>query len=243
MAGTGIYAHTSAVADVYGGTDFLVEAVGIPAQLTAAGFTDVSARIELDDSEENQADVVKGWHRVTPSGGTAEWRLVGLSTFAEQVASDISRLKSAVQREVEQWEKVLAKEAISPHTDSGHLLSDDVIHALFKPWMRVHVLRLTTAKATPNAANITAYKADLDRFVLLADLLGADGVYDQIALTQAVKTEWRGNRSGLVAYRYDAADGGILRDAQNDPVGSVAVTYPGGDTVATWDAIGAVEAL
>ncbi|MDE2901769.1 MAG: hypothetical protein OXP73_01940 [Chloroflexota bacterium] len=181
---------------------------------------------------------MKGWHQVTPDGGTAEWRATGLRTFAQQVAYDIFRFQAAVSHETSDWEKVLAKEAISPHTDSGHAWSDDLLHGLIKPWMRVHVLRLTTAKATPTQVNIDAYAADLARFIALAETLGVQAVYDG-----AIKAEWRAVRTGTTAYRYDTADGGILRDAQNDAVGSVAVTYPGSDTVATWDALADVEAL
>ena len=205
------------------------------------GYTGNRLRSIDETSADWDDDCTQGWYYLH-TGHTpkvmAELPRTAAQQRADQVARDIARLREAIEREVVDWEKLLAKEAISPHWDSGHAWSDDLLHALLKPWMRVHVLRLTTAKASPTQVNIDAYTADLNRFIALADTLGIESVYDN-----AVKSEWRPQRAGTTAYRYDTADGGILRDEHNAPVGSVAVTYPTGETVATWDALAAVDAL
>lgn len=214
--------------------------------LQALGFTNANgySGARLRSVDETGADwnllCAPGWYYIHASVPKVLEMLPrnAVQQRADTVADDILRLKEAVNREIIDWERILAKEALSSHLDSGHAWSDDLLHGLLKPWMRVHVVRLTTAKASPTQTNINAYAADLTRFIALAETLGVEHVYDH-----AIKAEWRANRAGSVAYRYDTADGGILRDGSDDPIGSVAVTYPTGESVATWDALAAVEAL
>jgi len=207
----------------------------------ALGYRNDRLRSIDETGADWDADCVPGWYYIH-TGQTpkvlAALPKTAAQLRADQVALDIVRFQEAIAREVIDWEKILAKEAISPHVDSGHAWSNDLLHALLKPWMRVHVVRLTTAKATPTQANIDAYTADLTRFITLAETLGIESVYNN-----AIKAEWRPLRAGTTAYRYDTADGGILRDEHNAPTGTVAVTYPTGESVATWDALAAVDAL
>lgn len=207
---------------------------------SAEGYTGNRLRSIDETSADWDINCEPGWYYLH-TGHTpkvmAELPRTAAQLRADQVDLDIARFQEAVEREVVDWERLLAKEAISPHVDSGHAWTDDLLHALLKPWMRVHVLRLTTAKATPTQVNIDAYTADLTRFIALADTLGIEHIYDN-----AIKAEWRGVRAGTTAYRYDPTDGGILGGVDS-PTGSVTVTYPDGETVATWDALAAVEAL
>jgi len=213
---------------------------------TAQGYTGNRRRSIDETSADWDINCEPGWYYLH-TGHTpkvmADLPRTAAQQRADQVALDIARLKAALDQGVLDWELILAKERFAPHTDSGHALSDDIMHGLIKGWIRVHVTGLAAAKANPTQDLIDAYTPDLTRFILLAETLGVVAVYDKIAANPTSKAEWRGNRAGTTAYRYDTADGGILRDEHNAAVGTVAVTYPTGENVMTWDALAAVDAL
>lgn len=208
------------------------------AELRTAGFAAGTytgtrlAQVDTTDANAWSADAQPGWYWI--SGATVRTPPVAP---ADQVTADILRFQAAVDREAEDLEKVLAKEALSPHTDSGHLWSDDLLHALVKPNIRLLVLALTAAKAAPSSTTIAVYADGLARFVAIASDPGLEGLYDS-----ADKSVWRPLRSGAHAYGYDVDSGGIRTDEHGTQV-RTAVAYPPGTTVATWDAVAAVEAL
>jgi len=206
-----------------------LQAAGLTA---AAGYTGNRVR-SIDDSDAAvwTNDCEPGWYL---KGGAvqAERPL----TDAQQVAVDVASLQASVNREVADLEELLARERIAPHVDSGHAWSDDLLHALIKPNIRLLDVLLRAAKASPSATTIAAYRTTLDNFNALALTLGLLGLADQ-----ATKSVWRPKRDGAFAYGYDAATGGVRQ--HNDQDVRFAVAYPDGETVVTWDAIAAVNAL
>ena len=164
------------------------------------------------------------------------WNQVGLRTLPEQVAYDISRFKNAVNREEEDLSTVLTRETFAPHADSGHLWSDDLLHSLVKPNIRGLESLLATEKASPTIIGISRYSPRLESFIRISQDPGLVGLYEN-----ADKAVWRPLRGGTMAYGYDTATGGV-RVAGGNQV-AFAVTYPAGDTVATYDALSAVRAL
>ncbi|MDE0661994.1 MAG: hypothetical protein OXI79_20375 [Gammaproteobacteria bacterium] len=216
----------------------------------SATYTAASGRLAFPDETDTAGgdatwnnDCVPGWYYVesdtTGQGGFRQNGFVQKNlplTHAQRVAVDIAAFRESVLREEQDVEKMLAQEAISPHADSGHLWSDDVIHAVAKPHIRVLVVLLGNAKATPNAGNIGLYRAALDRFNAVALDPGLLGIYQQ-----AQKAVWRPRRTGEFAWGYDTATGGTRQENGQDV--RTAVNYPAGETVATWDALAAVRAL
>lgn len=186
---------------------------------------------EAANPEKWDADCVTGWYFV---GGAVQ--KARPAQFSETVANDIRRFKAAVDREALDVEAMLAREAFSPHTDSGHLWSDDVLHAIAKPHVRLLQTLLAAAKASPSQPTVDAYSAQLAVFVATAENPGLLGIY-----TGADKSVWRPLRGGTTAYGYDTATGGIRQVNTQDV--AFPVSYPDGETVATWDALAAVEAL
>lgn len=217
------------------------------AALRAAGFAAAAGyrndRITtIDDGAAGwSADAAPGWFYVH-AAAAADRRvqrtvpLTQAATDAARVAEDIARFKVAVNREALDVEAMLAREAFSPHTDSGHAWSADVLHAIAKPHVRLLEQALAAAKAAPSSATIDAYAAQLGVFLATADDPGLLGIY-----RAADKSVWRPHRDGTAARGYDTATGGI-RQINGAPV-EFPVSYPDGETVATWDALGAVEAL
>ena len=207
------------------------------ADLRAAGFAAAAytgtrlAQVDTADANAWNADAQPGWYWI--SGATVRTPPVAP---ADQVAADVLLLQAAVNREAEDLERILAREAMSPHTDSGHKWSNDLLHALVKPNIRLLVLGLTAAKAAPSSTTIAAYRDGLDRFVAIADDPGLVGLYDG-----ADKAVWRPKRDGSGAYGYDVDTGGVRQASGADVMANV--SYPDGESVATWDALAAVENL
>ena len=206
---------------------------GLQTAATAAGLdrTDYNGlrlrAIDETDSSVWDDDCQPGWYLVEDAVQQSK-----PLTDTETVAVDISNFRDAVEREAVDWERVLAEENFNPHLDSGHSWSDDLLHALLVPNIRGLVVLLETAKATPNAANITAYRARLDSFIGIAADPGVLSIY-----RNGDKAVWRPKRDGLRAYAYDTTTGGVRANV------SFAVSYPTGETVVTWDALGAVRSL
>ena len=206
------------------------------AGLVAAGFTPAKGydaltvqTIDETDSAVWDSDCEPGWYLV----GNAVQQAQPL-TPAQLVARDIVRFRAAVLREERDIEVILAQEALAPHTDSGHLWSNDVIHAIAKPHIRLLEMLLAAAKVDPSTrAN---YSGQLAVFLATAQDPGLLGIYKG-----ATKSVWRPKRDGLFAYGYDTATGGVRQTNGQDV--RAPVTYPTGLTVVTWDAISAVEAL
>ncbi len=205
--------------------------------LRAAGFPASTytgnrlASIDTTDDTKWDPECIAGWYYV--DGAVQRDRPLA---SADRVAADIEAFKAAVDREAADVETMLAREAFSPHTDSGHLWSDDVLHAIAKPHVRHLQVLLAAAKAAPSATTIAAYAAQLAVFTAAAEDPGLLGIYKG-----ADKSVWRALRGGTTAYGYDTATGGI-RQINNQDV-AFPVAYPDGETVATWDALAAVEAL
>ena len=201
------------------------------AGLDAAGFgtyTGFGVRnIDETDTDVWSDDCEPGWYwfdgKVQPSKPL---------TNAERVAVDIANFKESVEREAVDWERVVAEENFQPHTDSGHAWSTDLLHALIKPNVRGLVVLLTTAEGDASDDNITAYRARLDSFIGIAENPGVLAIYHN-----ADKAVWRPLRTGDRAYGYDPTTHGTRTGA------SFAVAYPDGESVATWDALGAVRGL
>ena len=193
--------------------------------------------VTIDDTDDSLFDpnTEIGWYL---SGGATQVEVP--LTNAQFVAQHIRDFQAAVEREAIDWERVVAEENFSPHTDSGHAWSDDLLHSLIIPNIRLQFTRLETAKGSPTPANIEDYEdgeQNLARFIAAANY-GVLNIYHN-----ADKSVWRPLRSGAVAYGYNLADGGI-RQTGNPPANvETAVTYPTGTTVATWDALQAVRSL
>jgi len=211
------------------------------AGLRAAGFTAVRGyrndRLRsIDETDEDVWDILcaPGWYWTAADGVQERPPL----THAQQVAQDIGDFQDAVEREAVEWERVIAEESFSPHTDSGHLWTDDLLHALLKPNIRGLERLLADAKATPSATTITAYRLRLDSFIAIAREPGVRDIY-----RAANKSVWRPLRAGAYAYGYDTATGGIRRAGVPPEDVRFAVEYPDGETVVTWDALAAVRAL
>ncbi len=196
--------------------------------------------IDETDSDVWDPDCAPGWYWTDANGVQERAPL----TNAQQVAQDIGDFKDAVEREALDWERVLAEEAFSPHTDSGHAWSDDLLHALLKPNIRGIQQLLAAAKRQPNNNNLAAYRLRLASFIAIARDPGVRGIY-----ASAEKSAWRPHRAGTTAYGYDVSTGGIRTyDDDDDPdTDEVAVaypvSYPDGFTVVTWDALAAVRGL
>ena len=208
----------------------------IDAGFTAArGYTG-NRVVTIDDTDDSLFDpnTEIGWYL---SGGATQVEVP--LTNAQLVAQDIVDFKNAVEREAIDWERVVAEESFSPHTDSGHAWSHDLLNSLIIPNIRLQFTRLETAKASPTPANIDAYEdgeQNLARFIAAADY-GVLNIYHN-----ADRSVWRPLRSGLAAYGYDLATGGIRQSGNPASDVSTAVDY-GTDTVATWDALQAVRSL
>lgn len=214
--------------------------------LTAAlGYSNDRLRTIDETSADWDEDCLVLWyyvHTATPKV-QADQPQTTLEADTATVAADIASFQDAVLREAQDWEEVLAREHFAPHTDSGHAWSDDLLHALIKPNIRGLVVLLEAAKASPSQTTITAYRDRLDSFVSIADDPGVIDIY-----RNADKSVWRPLRVGAHAYGYDTTDGGIRQyDSDNDNVPDTdiafPVSYPTGESVATWDALSEVEAL
>ena len=201
----------------------------------AGGYTgDRVQTIDETDSSVWDDDCAPGWYWTLTGGVQAAIPL----TPSQIVAQDIRLFQNAVEREAVEWEQVVAEENFQPHTDSGHSWSNDLLHSLIKPNIRLYERLLDTAKGLPNNANRAAYKEGnqtLAHFIAGADY-GVINIY-----RNALKSVWRPLRAGGSAYGYDVATGNI-RVVDTTPV-QTAVTYPDGETVATWDALAAVRSL
>ena len=180
---------------------------------------------ETDDSVWND-DCEPGWFWV--NGVVNQARPL---TLTERVAVGKMRLKEAVERENEEWQIVVAEENFAPHTDSGHAWSDDLRHALLIPNIRHQVVLWTDAEADPTEQKVSTAETALEFFEAAANY-GVRNIY-----RNGLKPTWRPLRLGGRAYGYDIATGGIRTGV------SFAVTYPAGETVATWDALAAVRSL
>ena len=207
---------------------------------SAAGYTgDRVVSIDETDSAVWNNDCEPGWFHHSNAVQIAR-----PLTVTEQIAVDTSNFQESVEREAVDWERVLAEESFSPHTDSGHKWSDDLLHSLLVPNIRGLVVLLENADTTPNAGNITAYRARLDSFIAIAETPGVLRIYNE-----ADKAVWRPLRSGSFAYGYDVDTGGIRTfDHDGNPATAerqvaFSVQYPVGTTVATWDALAGVRAL
>ena len=205
-----------------------------------AGYTGTRVvSIDETDSSVWNNDCEPGWYH-----HSSAVQIARPLTIAQQVAVDISNFQESVEREAIDWERVLAEESFSPHTDSGHKWSDDLLHSLLVPNIRGLVVLLENADSTPNAGNITAYRARLDSFIAIAETPGVLRIYNE-----ADKAVWRQHRSGSFAYGYDVDTGGIRTfDHDGNPATAerqvaFSVQYPVGTTVATWDALAGVRAL
>ena len=196
--------------------------------------------LDLDDGYTGYMDVTGDgtWYYDSSTTPHSFTRIVPneYRTAATIVADDIAAFKAAVLRETRDWEEVIARENFSPHTDSGHSWSDDLLHSLLTPNIRGLVVLLETAKATPTQTAIDAYRARLDSFNTIAEDPGVLHIYQN-----ALKAVWRPLRGGTHAYGYDVETGGIRTVGGNQV--RFDVTYPASENVATWDALGAVEAL
>ena len=202
-----------------------IEAAGFA---SASGYTgDRLVTIDETDSAVWSNACEPGWYLV--DGAVQQHKPL---TLAERVAVDVSNFKQAVERESVEWERVVAEENFAPHTDSGHAWSTDLLHALLKPNIRGLVVLLTTAKGAPTQDNVDAYALRLASFLSIADTPGVLSIYQN-----ADKAVWRPLRTGARAYGYDADTGGTRTGV------SFAVSYPTGETVATWDALDAVRSL
>ena len=151
---------------------------------------------------------------------------------AEIVQSHIDQFRELFEStESSEFQQLLAREKVDTVVDSGHSWVDDIIHGWVKPWLRLIENQLATekAKASPDP---TAYGADLlafNRQVVTPGLLGFH--------RNAIRSEWRPLRTGLVAWEYDAVDGGTKANSNRT------VSYPDGFTVATWSAYTAIQNL
>ena len=207
---------------------------------SAAGYTgNRVVSIDETDSAVWNNDCEPGWYH-----HSSAVQIARPLTVAERIAVDISNFKESVEREAIDWERVLAEESFSPHTDSGHRWSDDLLHSLIVPNIRGLVILLESASGSPSTTAVAAYRLRLDSFISIAENPGVLHIYNN-----ADKAVWRPLRNGTVAYGYDASNGGRrLVDHDDDPltddqVVAYPVTYPIGETVATWDALAAVRGL
>ena len=186
----------------------------------------------IDETDDDVWDdnCIPGWYWV---GG--EVQNTRPLTLAQRLDAGINRLKAAVRREEREWEVVLARESFTPQTDSGHRWSDDLMHALIKPNRRLQVLLWTAAKTTTDETTVATAEGALAAFEHAADY-GVEQIF-----INGDKTVWRPLRAGAEAIGYDTTTGGVRSVGGNEV--RQAVTYPAGESVATWDAIGDVEAL
>ena len=202
------------------------------AGLRADGFTTSPysgsriATIDETDASKWNNDCQPGWYlvagAVTPSRPP---------TAAEQLSMDIARLKAVfAEEEGESFRELLVRAYVDPQTDSGHDWLDDMVNGWIKPWLRLAVAGIAADKArgTPTRAYAPVLAA-IQRQVAAPGLLGF--------WSGAIKAEWRPLRDGTVAWEYDTADGGTKAGT------SRAVTYPQGESVATWSAREAIEGL
>ena len=152
-------------------------------------------------------------------------------TALQQVQVDINHFKEVFQEKEEiDLPKLLAREEVDTQIDSGHSWVQDILHGWVKPWIRLVEAQMRTQKAagTPDP---TVYATDLAAFIRMASNPGLVGFH-----ALAIRAEWRPLRSGLVAWEIDA-DGGTKDSSDR------AVTYPTGETVATWSAYSALQTL
>ena len=211
----------------------LTTLVQVVADLPNSGSYTIGTTVQtIDETDDSKWDdnCIPGWY--WSAGVVQKTRPL---TVAQRLDAGIRTLKAVVQREEREWELVLARESFAPQFDSGHLWSDDIMHAIIKPNIRLQVILWTTAKATPNAANVGLAEGSLAFFEAAAGY-GVRQIY-----ASGDKSVWRPLRDGLVAAGYDIDTGGI-RSIGATPIRR-AVTYPTGESVATWDAISAVESL
>ena len=212
---------------------------GTVAGLTAAGFGNTDGyrgdrRVSIDETDTDvwDDDCEPGWYWY--NGKVQQSKPL---TNAQRVAVDISNFKESVEREAREWVQVEAEESFSPSTDSGHAWPGDLLHSLLVPNTRIIFLLLETAKATPSDENIAAYRARVDSFNAIAEDPGVVRIS-----READRSFWRPKRGGLWAYGYDVDNGRARQDEHGADI-RVAVTYPTGETVATWDALAAVRSL
>ena len=202
------------------------------AELRAAGFTTSPysgtrlATIDETDSSKWDNDCEPGWYLV--AGAVQRSRP---PTPQEQLTLDIARLKAIFAlEEGESFRELLVRAYIDPQTDSGHDWLDDMVNGWIKPWLRLAVAGIEEdkARATPTRAYAPILVA-IQRQVATPGLIGF--------WSNAVKAEWRALRAGTVAWEYDTDDGGTKAGT------SRAVTYPTGESVATWSARAGVQGL
>lgn len=196
-----------------------------------SGFTEANQQMRaIDDGAANALDIDASgawwWN------GASGWTPVEPYTAAEQLQADIVAFRGVFHAEEgTTFQQLLARATVDPQTDSGHAWLDDMLHAWVKPWLRFLVVHFETEKARasgPIRANYLSYLAAFNRQAQTPGLLGF--------WSGADKAVWRPLRSGIALHEYDTSDGGTTGTAQ-------AVSYPQGESVATWSARGAIDAL
>lgn len=195
-----------------------------------SGFTEANSRVRaIDDGQTNALDLDASgawwWN------GAAGWVNVEPYTAAEQLTADIEAFKTTFfAEEGTSFQQLIARATVDPQADSGHPWLDDILHSWVKPWVRYLELLFIAekARATPVRNNYASYLAAFQRQATSPGLLGF--------WESADKATWRPLRNGGTLWEYDTTDGGTTGTSQT-------VTYPAGESVATWSARAAVEAL
>lgn len=197
-----------------------------PAQYTTSSNTKRRVTIDETDTDKWTNDCEPGWYLVNGAVQIAK-----PPTPADTLAADIAQLKAIFEEEEgESFRELLVRAYVDPQTDSGHDWLDDMVNGWIKPWLRLAVVGIEAdkARATPTRAYGPVLAA-IQRQVVAPGLLGF--------WSSAIKAEWRPLRDGTVAWEYDTADGGTKAGTNQ------AVTYPQGESVATWSSRAAIEAL
>lgn len=216
------------------GTGKIVGVAATTTALRAAGFTAAKGYqnnrlVLIDDADATKwnPNVEPGWYLLNGAVQAA----VPLTPLAT-VQRDIEIARGVfMDKEATDLPKLLARAEVDTMVDSGHPWLDDMLHSYVKPWLRLVESQMRAQKAATNP-DPTVYAADLAAFIVQANTPGLLGFH-----ALANRSGWRPLREGLAAWEFDAATGGQKAGT------SRTVSYPDGQSVATWSAYAAFRTL
>ena len=224
--------------------------LGLLDALAALGFTQshftlANQRIqtidESDDSVWNPA-CTRGWHLI--SGVVME----ELPPLEKDQYNDMVRLVKQLFQVVEDdgVSKILDRRTIAPRTLAGSTWLDDIAHGWLKPSWRSMQIKLEAWRAHIDGTTIAAHTkaAAEEEWTALQREMETLGLVWFYSNADPSLTEWRHSDMLAGTERWRTAttpngDGHYGREAGSREL----ISYPTGESVATWDIVSAIEGL
>ena len=246
-------------------TDFDARFPGLTSNSLTGGdsTTKVGGRWKLEIDDATVADSVMystliepgWWWQQTNRDAFNRGRFVSSETpprsNKEIVLKDIAQLQDVFNRgESTDFQTLISRSRVDTDLSTGHNWLDDMLHAWVKPWLRLYQVSLEIEnRKTWTSANPSNYTAVKTAFLTQAVNPGLIGFWER-----AVKTNWRGFRTGLIVHQYNLADNRTGSQFnwpadvsnffdQSEPYNTHDGTNWETHTVATWNAYHAINGI